>query len=68
LLVIEEGTLAMGWGAEVLARTAEAFGSNMHTARRIATCQLPIPASEPLEAAVLPEPDDIIQAVKIMVI
>jgi len=68
LLVIEEGTLAMGWGAEVLARTAEAFGSNMHAARRIATCQLPIPASEPLEAAVLPEPDDIIQAVKIMVI
>jgi pyruvate/2-oxoglutarate/acetoin dehydrogenase E1 component len=68
LLVIEEGTLAMGWGAEVLARTTEAFGSNMHAASRIAACQIPIPASEPLEAAVLPEPDDIIQAVKIMVI
>lgn len=68
LLVIEEGTLAMGWGAEVLARATEALGSNMQAASRIAARQLPVPASEPLERDMLPETDDIIQAVKMMVI
>jgi pyruvate/2-oxoglutarate/acetoin dehydrogenase E1 component len=68
LLVVEEGTLAMGWGAEVLARASEMLGSNIQATRRIAARQLPIPASEPLEAVVLPELDEIIKAVKMMVI
>jgi pyruvate/2-oxoglutarate/acetoin dehydrogenase E1 component len=64
LLVIEEGTLTLGWGAEIVARAAEALGSRLKIARRLATRDLPVPASGPLEAMVLPGVDDIIQAAR----
>ncbi|MBU0510911.1 MAG: alpha-ketoacid dehydrogenase subunit beta, partial [Chloroflexi bacterium] len=67
LLVAEEGTLTLGWGAEVLARAAESLGPNLQAARRVAARQVPIPASGPLEAAVLPGVDDIVQMARKMV-
>lgn len=54
LLVAEEGTRALGWGAEVLARAAEVLGPQLIAAGRVAALDLPIPASAKLEAAVLP--------------
>jgi len=59
-LVVEEGTLTLGWGAEILARMSEVLGSDLFAARRVAARDLPIPASGPLEEAVLPGVDDII--------
>jgi pyruvate/2-oxoglutarate/acetoin dehydrogenase E1 component len=64
LLVAEEGTYTMGWGAEVIARTAENLGRDLHNAIRVASLDLPIPASGPLEKDVLPDVEDIIQSIK----
>jgi pyruvate/2-oxoglutarate/acetoin dehydrogenase E1 component len=64
LLVIEEGTLTLGWGAEIVARAAEVLGSRLKIVRRLAARDLPVPASGPLEAMVLPGVDDIIQAAR----
>ncbi len=52
VLVVEEGTLESGWGAEVLARLIEE-GFHGH-GRRIGAALSPIPSSKPLEDAVLP--------------
>jgi len=62
LLVVEEGTYTLGWGAEVLARSVENLGKEIYKAARVASLDVPIPASGPLENAVLPDIDDIIQA------
>ena len=62
LLVVEEGTLSLGWGAEVLARLAESGGRQNIWSRRLAAKDIPIPASGPLEADTLPGIDQIIQA------
>ncbi len=67
LLVIEEGTLTLGWGAEIIARCAEVLGTGLRCCRRVAAQESPIPASGPLENAVLPGLDDIIQAVQSMI-
>jgi pyruvate/2-oxoglutarate/acetoin dehydrogenase E1 component len=67
LLVIEEGTHSMGWGAEIVARVAEALGTSLRSVRRVAAEDVPIPASPPLEEAVLPGVPDILQAVHKMV-
>ena len=67
LLIVEEGTLTMGWGAEILARSIENFGDEIFKARRVASLDSPIPASQPLEISVLPDLGDIINAVKLMV-
>jgi len=64
LVVIEEGTLSLGWGAEIVARAAEALGPRLKIARRLAARNLPVPASGPLEAMVLPGVGDIIQAAR----
>lgn len=63
LLVVEEGTRALGWGAGVLAELAESPHRPGLTARRLAAKDLPIPASVPLERQVLPGVDDIIHSV-----
>jgi pyruvate/2-oxoglutarate/acetoin dehydrogenase E1 component len=62
LLVIEEGGLSLGWGAEVLAQTCEAIGPRLQSARRLAALDLPVPASGPLEQTVLPGVEAILQA------
>jgi pyruvate/2-oxoglutarate/acetoin dehydrogenase E1 component len=67
LLAVEEGSLTMGWGAEVLARCAESLGPELRRARRLAALDLPIPASMKLEEAVLPGVDDILQAARSLV-
>jgi pyruvate/2-oxoglutarate/acetoin dehydrogenase E1 component len=60
LLAIEEGSYTLGWGAEVLARAAQAFGGKLKAAQRVAAADTPIPASVPLEDQTLPSVDDII--------
>jgi pyruvate/2-oxoglutarate/acetoin dehydrogenase E1 component len=60
LLVVEEGTRMLGWGAEVVARAAEALPGT--ACARVAAADLPIPAAVPLEEAVLPDVDDLIRA------
>jgi pyruvate/2-oxoglutarate/acetoin dehydrogenase E1 component len=60
LLTLEEGTLSLGWGAEVLARTAEALGAKLQKAGRLAAVESVIPAAPDLEAACLPGVADIV--------
>ena len=67
LLTIEEGTLSLGWGAEVLARTAEALGQHLKKAGRLAAREGVVPAAPDLEADCLPGTDDIIARVQAMV-
>jgi pyruvate/2-oxoglutarate/acetoin dehydrogenase E1 component len=61
LLTIEEGSYTLGWGAEVVARAAEALGPRLKATRRLAARDLPVPASGLLEAAVLPGVDEIVR-------
>jgi len=70
LLTVEEGGLTLGWGSEILARVTEcstdlplggAWRSDCY-ARRIAALDLPIANSKPLEDAILPSVEDIVQA------
>jgi pyruvate/2-oxoglutarate/acetoin dehydrogenase E1 component len=63
LLVVEEGNLTLGWGAEVVARVAEASGNHSIRFKRLAAKDLPVPSSGPLEAQVLPDVKQIIDAV-----
>ena len=65
LLTLEEGTITLGWGAEIVARCSERFGSLK--SRRIASLDMPIPAAGTLESAVLPGVDDVMRAVLEMV-
>ncbi len=64
LLTIEEGTLTLGWGSEVLAQCSEALDGQLKAAQRLAAAEVPVPASGPLEAAILPGMEDIIQAAR----
>lgn len=67
LLTIEEGSYALGWGAEVAARAAQALGPELKAVERLAAAEQPIPASAPLEAAALPDVEDILAAAQRMV-
>ncbi len=67
LLAIEEGTYTLGWGAEVLARAAQAMPGQLKVVRRLAAADKPIPASAPLEEAALPGIAAIVTAVQQMV-
>jgi pyruvate/2-oxoglutarate/acetoin dehydrogenase E1 component len=60
LLTLEEGTLTLGWGAEVAARAAES-GIDGLRVRRAAAQDLPIANSKPLEEAILPSQETVIQ-------
>jgi pyruvate/2-oxoglutarate/acetoin dehydrogenase E1 component len=62
LLTIEEGTLSFGWGSEIITQCCQALDQGMRKALRLAAQDLPVPASGPLEEAVLPKIEDIIQA------
>jgi len=66
LLVAEEGTFTLGWGAEILARAQETLGAKLAAAGRITAADVPIPASPPLEEAVLPGVEDIVMAARTM--
>ena len=67
LLVVEEGTVTSGWGAEILASSLEQYGNHHFRAMRVASKDSPIPAAHILEQAFLPGIEDIILAVKKMV-
>ena len=67
LLTVEEGTLAMGWGAEILALAAESQGPRLQLGRRIGAWETPIPGSGPLEAQALPGVEHIVQTARKMV-
>ena len=61
LVVAEEGTRTLGWGAEVLARVVEAMAGPV-AVRRVAAQDCPVPAAGTLEAAVLPQAEDLVRA------
>jgi pyruvate/2-oxoglutarate/acetoin dehydrogenase E1 component len=67
VLAIEEGSYTLGWGAEILARAAQAFAGRLKAAQRVAAADRPIPASAPLEEAALPGVQDIVDAALKMV-
>ncbi len=60
LLTVEEGTLTLGWGAEVVARCAESLPGVK--VGRVAALDLPIANSKTLEDAILPSPETILRA------
>ncbi len=60
LLTVEEGTLSLGWGAEVIARLTET-GLPVQ-ARRAAALDLPIANAKSLEDDILPSQEKIAQA------
>lgn len=59
LLTVEEGSISLGWGAEVAAQAAEALPGVM--IRRAAALDLPIGNSKPIEDAILPSQADLVQ-------
>jgi len=61
LLTVEEGTLTLGWGAEIAARAAEA-GIDSLRVRRVAALDLPIANARTLEEAILPSQEMIVKA------
>lgn len=61
VLTVEEGTLNLGWSAEVAAQILESLGAETRF-RRVAAQNLPIPAAATLETAVLPNVDDIVES------
>ena len=67
LLTVEEGSLPMGWGAEVLAQAAEVLGPGLRKAARQAALNVPIPASGKLEQVVLPGVESIVNTALSMV-
>ena len=58
VLVVEEGTRTMGWGAEASARLYERIPS-LVCVGRIGALDMPIPAAAPLEVVVLPSVEKI---------
>ncbi len=63
LLVVEEGGLTLGWGAEIVSRVVECKGTaNLKAASRIAALDLPIATSRVLEDAILPSREDVLDA------
>lgn len=62
LVVLEEGTRSLGWGSEVIASALAWHGSGL-AARRVAAQDQPVPAAGPLEEAMLPQVDDVVEAV-----
>jgi pyruvate/2-oxoglutarate/acetoin dehydrogenase E1 component len=60
LLTVEEGTLSLGWGAEVSARAVETMDGLQ--VRRVAALDLPIATAKSLENAILPSVQDVVKA------
>jgi pyruvate/2-oxoglutarate/acetoin dehydrogenase E1 component len=74
LLTVEESTISLGWGAEIAARAAESGNDSPHggasqsrhhgghyAIRRAAALDLPIANSRPLEDAILPSVESIVE-------
>jgi len=67
LLTVEEGTLTLGWGSEMIAKAKENLGTTLLDARRVAAEDSPVPASVPLENEMLPQVETILQTALKMV-
>jgi len=63
LLVVEEGPVTGGWAGEILATITERSLEDLDDAWRLATDDVPIPYSPPLEDAHLPGVDTIVSSV-----
>jgi acetoin:2,6-dichlorophenolindophenol oxidoreductase subunit beta len=64
LVTAEEGTLTGGFGAEIAARVSELAWSDLRRpVRRVAARDGIIPSARPLEEAMLPSVDDVMEAV-----
>jgi pyruvate dehydrogenase E1 component beta subunit len=61
VLAMEEGSLNLGWSAELAARLLESLGPGVQFGR-VAARNIPIPAAATLEESVLPQIDDIYSA------
>jgi pyruvate/2-oxoglutarate/acetoin dehydrogenase E1 component len=66
VLMVEEGTLSMGWGAEIAARLAERLPGRLKQVQRLAARENPVPAAITLESAALPQLDDILDTLRKM--
>jgi len=65
LLTVEEGTLSLGWGAEIAARSSEQAPDLK--IRRVAAFDLPVANSKSLEDAILPSQESILKAAQELV-
>lgn len=64
LIIVEEGTMAWGWGAELAAQAVDKeFLSLEAPIRRVSALDVPIPSAKPLEEHVLPSSRDIERAI-----
>ncbi|PKN99728.1 MAG: alpha-ketoacid dehydrogenase subunit beta [Chloroflexi bacterium HGW-Chloroflexi-4] len=59
ILLIEEGTRSLGWGAEVGTLLAETLGDKLKQVKRLAALETPVPAAVSLETGMLPQQEDI---------
>jgi pyruvate/2-oxoglutarate/acetoin dehydrogenase E1 component len=66
LVIVEEGTMTMGWGAEVAARVAESGVSGLKHLSRVAANNTPVPAAPTLEEVTLPQVETIVDSVRRM--
>ena len=66
VLLIEEGTRQLGWGAEVAALLMENPGRKINQLKRLAACETPVPAAVTLERHMLPQQEDIEQVLRKM--
>lgn len=65
-LMLEEGSLTMGWGAEMAARLVENLPGRLKQVNRLAARETPVPAAVTLENAALPQLEDILDALRKM--
>jgi 2-oxoisovalerate dehydrogenase E1 component len=63
IVTLEEGTKSMGWGAEVIAEI-RANSKDVNKSIRIATPDLPIPSSKPMELQMVPSRDSVIKEIR----
>lgn len=64
IATLEEGTVSLGWGAEVLSQAAHSIGHRLLACDRLAALDLPIPSSAPLENKVLPSLERIVEFIQ----
>ncbi len=68
LVTLEEGAHDLGWGAEVLSQVVENHEAQLIAAERVAALQLPIPSSGPLEEAIFPNTENVVELCKKIVL
>lgn len=66
VLLVEEGTRSLGWGAEVGVQVAEGLGADLKSIKRLAARETPVPAAAGLEKSTLPQIEDIQETLRKM--